>query len=392
MLANADHLLRGCRVVAGPSGFIDMALTSVITAVATEYLIRAGIDAAMGYPSARMIDFLNLLGRSLIGLFRSHAAREAEMAFLRQQLLVLKRSAPARLRLRTADRLIFVWLYRLFPSLLGAVVIFKPETLVRWHRSGFRLYWRWKSRRRVGRPAVPNDVRDLVRTISRDNPLWGAPRIHGELLKLGIDIAQSSVAKYMPRRRGPPSASWRAFLGNHTAHIAAIDLFVVPTIGFKLLYGLVILRLERRRLVWANVTANPTADWIARQITEAFPWDAAPRYLIRDRDTSYGAAVTRRLRVMGIRDRPISPRSPWQNGHVERLIRSIRRECLDHVVVFGERHLRELLANYTTYYNAARTHLALDKDAPLYRPTQTVGRIASVSWLGGLHHQYLRMA
>jgi transposase InsO family protein len=341
---------------------------------------------------ARMIDFLNLLGRSLIGLFRSHVAREAEMAFLRQQLLVLKRSAPTRLRLRTADRLIFVWLYRRFPSLLGAAVIFKPETLVRWHRSGFRLYWRWKSRRRVGRPAVPNDIRDLVRTISRDNPLWGAPRIHGELLKLGIDIAQSSVAKYMPRRRGSPSPGWRAFLRNHTGHIAAVDLFVVPTIGFKLLYGLVILRLERRRLVWTSVTTNPTAEWIARQVTEAFPWDEAPRYLIRDRDTSYGAAVTRRLRAMGIRDRPITPRSPWQNGHVERLIGSIRRECLDHVVVFGERHLRELLANYATYYNAARTHLALDKDAPLYRPTQTVGRIASVSWLGGLHQQYVRMA
>jgi hypothetical protein len=165
------------------------------------------------YPCTGMIDFLNLLGRSLIGLFRSHVTREAEMAFLRQQLLVLKRSAPTRLRLRTADRLIFVWLYRLFSSVLGAAVIFKPETLVRWHRSGSRLCWRWKSRRRVGRPAVPNDIRDLVRTMSRDNPLGGAPRIHGELLKLYIDIAQSSVAKYMPGvvvrppRAGGPSCA-----------------------------------------------------------------------------------------------------------------------------------------------------------------------------------------
>jgi transposase InsO family protein len=252
--------------------------------------------------------------------------------------------------------LIFVWLYRLFPSLLEAAVVFKPETLVRWHRSGFRLYWRWKSRRRVGRPAAPADIRDLIRTISRDNPLWGAPRIHGELLKLGVDIAQSTVAKYMSRHHGPRCPGWQAFLRNHTAHIAGVDLFVVPTIGFKLLYGLVILRLERRRLVWTNVTANPTAEWIARQITEAFPWDEAPRYLIRDRDTSYGAAVTRRLRAMGIRDRPITPRSPWQNGHVERLIGSIRRECLDHVVVLGERRLRNLLANYATYYNGVRTH------------------------------------
>jgi transposase InsO family protein len=346
----------------------------------------------MGYLRAGMIDLLKLLGGFLVGLFRSQAAREAEMAFLRQQLLVLKRSAPARLRLRNADRLIFVWLYRLFPSLLAATVIFQPKTLVRWHRSGFRLYWRWKSRRRVGRPAVPAEIRDLIRTLSRDNPLWGAPRIHGELLKLGIDIAQSTVAKYISQRRHRPSPGWRAFLRNHTAHIAAVDLFVVPTIGFKLLYGLVILRLERRRLVWTNVTANPTAEWIARQITEAFPWDEAPRYLLRDRDTSYGAAVTRRLRTMGIRDRPITPRSPWQNGHVERLIGSIRRECLDHVVVFGEGHLRHLPAKYCAYYNGARTHLALEKDSPLHRPVQAVGRIASVPWLGGLHHQYVRMA
>src|SRR5947209_2728824 len=226
-------------------------------AVATENRIRADADAAMGYLRFGMIGLLKLLGGLLARLFRSRAAREAEMAFLRQQLVVLQRSAPARLRLRTADRLIFVWLYRLFPSLLEAAVVFKPETLVRWHRSGFRLYWRRKSRRRVGRPAVPADIRDLIRTISRDNPLWGAPRIHGELLKLGIDIAQSTVAKYMSRRRGPRSPGWQAFLRNHTAHIAGVDLFVVPTIGFKLLYGLVILRLERRRLVWTNVTANP---------------------------------------------------------------------------------------------------------------------------------------
>jgi hypothetical protein len=223
----------------------------MVMVVATENYIRADGDAVMGYSRAEMIDLLNLLGGLLAGLCRSRASREAEMAFL------LKRSAPARPRLRTADRLIFVWLYRRFPSLLGAAVIFKPETLVRWHRSGFRLYWRWKSRRRVGRPAVPADIRDLIRTMNRDNPLWGAPRIHGELLKLGIDIAQSTTAKYMIRRRGPPylpAPNWRAFLRNHTAHIAAVDLFVVPTIGFKLLYALVILRLERRRLVWTNVT------------------------------------------------------------------------------------------------------------------------------------------
>jgi transposase InsO family protein len=339
-----------------------------------------------------MFNVLSILGQLLAPMRRSRVSHDAEILFLRQQLLVLRRSAPARLRLRNTDRLIFVWLYRLFPSLLDAAVVFKPETLVRWHRGGFRLFWRWKSRRRPGRPPVPTGIRNLVRQMSRENPLWGAPRIHGELLKLGIEIAQSSVAKYMERRRIPPSQGWKTFLRNHALHIAAVDLFVVPTIGFKLLYGLVILRLRRRQLVWTNVTANPTAEWIARQVIEAFPWDQAPRYLIRDRDASYGAVVTRRLQAMGIRDRPIAPRSPWQNGYVERLIGSIRRECLDHVVVLGEAHLRRILTAYAAYYNELRTHLALDKDAPLGRPVQPVGRIVSAPILGGLHHHYARMA
>jgi transposase InsO family protein len=338
---------------------------------------------------SKVLTFFRALLASMRG---SRVSRDAEVLFLRQQLLVLRRSAPARLRLRNTDRLIFVWLYRLFPSLLGAAVIFKPETLVRWHRGGFRLFWRWKSRRRAGRPAVSTGVRRLVRQMRRENPLWGAPRVHGELLKLGIEIAQSSVAKYMEHRRGPPSQGWKTFLRNHALHIAAIDLFVVPTIGFRLLYGLAILHLERRRLILTAVTANPTAEWISRQITEAFPWDRAPRYPIRDRDSSYGIVVTQRLRAMGIRDRPTAPRSPWQNGHVERLIGSIRRECLDHVVVFGEAHLRRTLAAYAAYYNGVRTHLALEKDAPLWRPIQSIGRILPVPILGGLHHQYVRMA
>jgi transposase InsO family protein len=227
--------------------------------------------------------------------------------------------------------------------------------------------------------------------MSRANPLWGAPRIHGELLKLGFDVAQSTVAKYMERRQGPPSQGWKTFLRNHAPHITAIDMFVVPTIGFKLLYALVIIQLQRRHLVWINVTANPTAEWIARQITEAFPWDQAPRYLIRDRDASYGHAVTRRLAAMGIRDRPTAPRSPWQNGHVERLIGSIRRECLDHVVVLGDAHLRRILATYANYYNELRTHRSLTKDTPLHRAVERLGTVTSRPILGGLHHQYCRI-
>jgi transposase InsO family protein len=219
----------------------------------------------------------------------------------------------------------------------------------------------------------------VIRRISVDNPLWGAPRIHGELLKLGFEVAQSSVAKYMVKRRGPPSQRWRTFLSNHAADIAAMDLFVVPTIGFDLLYALVIVRLARRDLVWINVTANPTAQWTTRQITEAFPWDDAPRYLIRDRDRVYGAVVLRRLRAMGIRDKPVAPRSPWQNGVAERLIGSIRRECTDHVVALGEGHLRRVLQSYARYYNESRTHRSLNKDAPVHRPIESLGAIISRS-------------
>src|SRR6266851_10370806 len=283
-----------------------------------------------------MTDLLRLILAILASLFKSRAELEAENLVLRQQIIVLRRRMPKRPALTNIDRLLFVWLYRWFPSTAGAIAIVRPETIIRWHRVGFRAFWRWRSRNRVGRPRVPAE---LLGEMSRANPLWGAPRIHGELLKLGFDVAQSTVAKYMERRRGPPSQGWKTFLRNHAPQITAIDMFVVPTIGFRLLYGLAIIRLERRHMVWINVTTNPTADWIARQITEAFPWDQAPQYLIRDRDASYGVAVTRRLAAMGIRDRPIAPRSPWQNGHVERLIGSIRRECLHHVVVLSVAHL-----------------------------------------------------
>src|SRR5260221_8874521 len=215
--------------------------------------------------------------------------------------------------------------------------------------------------------------------MSVDNPLWAAPRIHGELLKLGFEVAQSSVAKYMVKRCGPPSQGWRTFLRNHAPDIAAMDLFVVPTIGFDLLYALVIVRPVRRDLVRINVTAHPTAEWIARQITETFPWNEAPRYLIRDRDGIYGVAVTRRVRAMGIRDKPIAAGSPWQNSFAERLIGTIRRECVDHIVVLGETHLRRILRQYACYYNTARTHRSLDSDAPVSRPVQQIRRLVSHS-------------
>jgi transposase InsO family protein len=323
--------------------------------------------------------------------FKSKGRLEAENAILRQQIIVLRRQVHGRVKLTNLDRAILVQLYRWFPWVLRALVIVRPETVIRWHRSGFRAYWRWKSRSRGGRPRVDAELRMLIRQMSLDNPLWGAPCIQGELLKLGYEVAQSTVAKYMIRRRGRPGQDWRKFLHNHASHVVAIDLFVVPTLGFKLLYALVIALLDRRELIWVNVTAHPTADWIARQITEAFPWNEAPTYLIRDNDALYGSAFSRRLRTMGIRDRPIAPGSPWQNGAVERLIGSIRRECLDHVLIFGETHLRRILCEYSKYYNKARTHRSLDKDSPISRPVQRAGALLSRSILGGLHHQHVRV-
>src|SRR6201993_2867877 len=337
-----------------------------------------------------MIGLLWFVLAVLTSPFRSKLRLEAENAVLRHQLIILRRKLHGRVRLTNHDRWFFIQLYRWFPSILKVLTIIRPETLVRWHRVGFRRYWRWKSRRRGGRPPVEMELRALIRRISIENPLWGAPRIHGELLKLGFEVAQSSVAKYMVKRRRPPRQGWRTFLHNHAPDIAAMDLFVVPTIGFDLLYAFVIVRLSRRELIWINVTAHPTADWVARQITEAFPWNEAPRYMIRDRDRIYGSVVTRRLRAMGIRDRPITPASLWQNGFAERLIGSIRRECVDHIIVLSEAHLRGILKSYARYYNETRTHLALDKDAPVSRPVERTGVVRSRAILGGLHQHYAR--
>jgi transposase InsO family protein len=338
-----------------------------------------------------MIGLLCFALAVLASPFKSKLRLEAENAVLRHQLIVLRRRLHGRVRFKNHDRWFFILLYRWFPSILQVLTIIRPETLVRWHRAGFRCYWRWKSRPLGGRPQIETDLRALIRQMSIENSLWGAPRIHGELLKLGFEVAQSSVAKYMVKRRGAPNQGWRTFLRNHAPDITAMDLFVVPTIGFKLLYGFVMIRLDRRDLVWINVTTNPTADWIARQITEAFPWNEAPRYMIRDRDRIYGTVVTRRLRAMGIRDKPIAPASPWQNGFAERLIGSLRRECLDHIIVLGEEYLRRILKNYAAYYNGVRTHRSLQKDAPVSRPVQRSGAINSHVILGGLHHQYVRI-
>ena len=328
----------------------------------------------------------------LVCRFRSRAVVELENLALRHQLHVLRRQRPGRLRLFTLDRLFWVWLYRIWPRCLEAMVLVKPATVIQWHRQGFRLFWRWRSR--SGRPSIERETRDLIRQMSTANPLWGAPRIHGELLKLGIEISQATVAKYMVRRRGTPSQNWRTFLRNHAEGIAAIDMFVVAFASFQLLYVMIILAHDRRKILRTAVTEHPTAAWVSRQVTEAFPWNTAPRYLLRDRDSSYGADFCNRVEAMGIREVITAPRSPWQNAYVERVIGSIRRECLDHIVIFNERHLRRVLSSYVDYYQRTRTHLSLDKDCPDSRPIipRRIRKVIAIPQVGGLHHRYERLA
>ena len=341
-----------------------------------------------------MIALFRLLLAQVLFSLKSRAELQAENFALRHQIEILKRSAPKRLTLKKMDRLIFIWLLRIWPRSKRLVHIVHPKTLVRWHREGFRYYWRWRSRRPLGRPRVSNEIRALVRQMRVQNPLWGAPRIHGELLKLGFNVSQATVSRYMPRRTPDPDQAWLTCLHNHLNCTASIDFLVVPTLTFKILFVLVVLSYDRRKVVHFGATANPTAEWTAQQITEAFPWDEAPRFLIRDRHRTYGQIFRDRVTAMGIADAPTAPRSPWQNGYVERVIGSIRRECLDHIIALDERHLRRTLKSYFAYYNKARTHLALNKDAPIPRPIAQVssGRVVAIPEVGGLHHRYERLA
>jgi len=337
--------------------------------------------------------FLPLLS-ALRDSFRGRAALQLELIAVRHQLATMKRTSR-RPSLQPADRLLWVLLSRLLPNWREMLVIVKPETVIGWHRKGFRLYWTWKSRRRRGgRPPIPRHVRALISRMSRENPLWGAPRIHGELLKLGIEVSEATVSKYLARLPKPPSQTWRTFLGNHAEALASIDFFVLPTATFRLLMVFIVLHHERRQVVHFGVTAHPTAAWVAQQITEAFPWDSAPRYVIRDRDSVYGALVRARIKAMGIEEVVTAPRSPWQNPFVERMIGSIRRECLDHLIVIDERHLRRTLVSYFDYYHRSRTHLSLGKDSPVHRPVESAkaGEVIALPQVGGLHHRYERLA
>jgi putative transposase len=333
--------------------------------------------------------------RALASMFKSSAQLRLENIALRQQLTVLRRSAPKRLKLKPTDRIFWVWLRLVWTDWKSALMIVKAETVVAWHRKGFRLFWTWKIHRgKPGRPKVPQEVRDLIRMMSRNNPRWGAPRIHGELLKLGIEITEPTVAKYMVRHRKPPSPSWRTFLDNHVKSMVSVDFFVVPTIRFEILYVFVVLAHDRRRILHFGVTAHPTAEWTVQQLREAFPWDKAPRYLLRDRDRIFGHEFVEQVKAMGIKQVLSAPRSPWQRAYVERVIGSLRRECLDHMIVFGDRALHRTLTAYASYYHSWRTHLALGKDSPQSRRIQgrAEGNIVEIREVGGLHHHYERRA
>jgi transposase InsO family protein len=326
--------------------------------------------------------------------FKSRAALDLENLALRHQLSVLRRSVK-RPKLTSADRLLWAWLCEVWIDWRSALVIVKPDTVIAWHRKGFRLFWTWKVRHgQPGRPAVPKDVRELIRRMSRDNPLWGAPRIQGELLKLGVDIGETSVGKYLVRGRKPPSQTWRTFLENHVKSMVSVDFFTVSTIRFQVLYVFLVLAHERRRILHFAVTAHPTAGWTAQQLRDAFPWDTAPRYLLRDRDRIFGDEFTKQVKDMGVEEVLSAPRSPWQRAYIERLIGTLRRECLDHVMVFNEASLYRHVKSFLAYYHESRTHLSLAKDTPEPRPVHSpdLGPVIVIPQVGGLHHRYERRA
>ena len=329
--------------------------------------------------------------RMLFGVMRSSIRPRQELVLenlaLRQQLVVLKQRYP-RPSLKNSDRLFWVFLSRVWSNWRNSLHLVQPATVVRWHRQGFKYYWRWKNRGR-GRPKIDLELRNLIRQMCQSNPLWGAPRIHGELLMLGFDVPEATVSKYMIRHRGPSSQSWRTFLQNHIKETVSLDFFTVPTATFKILFVFLVLSNDRRRILHFNATQHPTAQWTARQLLEACGLEDNPRYLLRDRDAIYGENFRRQAKILKIEEVITAPRSPWQNPYAERVIGSIRRECIDHIIVLGERHIKSILSEYVDYYNNTRTHLALDKDAPLCRDVQKKdrGKIVSFKRVGGLHHE-----
>ncbi len=325
---------------------------------------------------------------------RDRAELAAENLALRQQLAALQHRSK-RPRLRKRDRIFWALLSRIWPNWRCVLLIVQPDTVLRWHQRGFKLFWRWKSRTgKVGRPKIELEIRTLIRRMSREDPTRGVPRIQSELALLGHTVCETTVREYRTRHRNPPSQTWRTFLDNHARDIVAVDFFTVPTATFRILFCFIVLRHDRRMVIHFNVTAHPTAEWTAQQMVEAFPYDEAPRFLLRDRDSIYGEFFRQRVKYMGIKEVVTAARSPRQNPYVERLIGSIRRECLDRVIVFNERHLRRTLSSFFVYYHESRTHLSLNRNAPAPRRVEhpSEGTVVAIPQVGGLHHRYRRAA
>ena len=338
------------------------------------------------------MDPIRVLLLLIRGVLHNRTELAVENLALRQQLAALQLKSK-RPRLRTRDRIFWALLSRIWANWRSALLIVQPDTVVRWHQQGFKLFWHWKSRReKVGRPKIEADIRRLIRRMSRENPSWGVPRIQSELALLGHTVSEATVRKYRIRKRNPPSQTWRTFLDNHLTDIVAIDFFTVPTATFRILFAFVVMRHDRRHVVHFNVTAHPTAEWMAQQIIEAFPDDTAPRFLIRDRDGIYGNVFQHRVTNMGIEQVVCAPRSPWQNSYCERLVGSIRRQCLNHVIVINERHVLRILRSYFDYYLHSRTHLSLNRNSPVERQIEPpcLGRAVAIPMVGGLHHRYRR--
>jgi len=313
---------------------------------------------------------------------------------LRHQLSVLKHSVP-KPKLRNSDRLLWALLKCCWTGWQRLLVVVQPRTVVGWHRLGFRLFWRWKSSARGGRPSVDRQLITLIRQMWSSNPTWGSKRIHAELAKLGIEVSDSTVRKYRPKHRASTMAqSWKTFLHNHAKELIAVDFFAVPTATFRVLYVFLVLAHERRKVLHFNITDSPSASWTAQQQTEAFPYSSPPRYLLRDRDSIYGLEFVQRAIGLGLEQKLIAARSPWQNPFVERLIGSIRRECLDHLIVLNACHLRRVLADYLEYYHRHRTHRSLEQNCPQPRPAEPPeqGKVLQLPLVGGLHHRYTRRA
>jgi putative transposase len=340
-----------------------------------------------------VLEFILSFTAAVRVFFRSRSDTALEVLALRQQVAVLKRKRP-RPVLSSLDQLFWTTLRRRWSRWVDVLLIVKPETVIGWHRAGFRLFWRWRSRPRVGRPKISDELRILIQRLAKENPNWGAPRIHGELQKLGFVHSERSVARYLRhiRRRGDPAQRWLTFLQNHREVIVAFDFITVPTVTFQLLYCFFVIEHGRRRILHFNVTRRPTAGWVIQQMREAFPEACQYRCAVFDRDSTFNADVVAFLKSTGLEPRRTSVQAPWQNGIAERWVGSCRREILDHVIALNEAHLRRLIRDYVNYYHDDRIHDSLEKDAPNRRavePKSTANAsLISLPRLGGRHHRY----